>query len=56
MVIEAGGAVLNADGSEFDMMGRSIVCAASLDLAKELSAKLSVFKAKERDFKECCPM
>ena len=55
IVTEAGGHVVNIDGSEFNLMGRQIVAAASKELAEELVSKLNLYKT-EPEFDEHCPM
>ena len=55
IVTEAGGAVLHTDGSEFNLMSRQIVCAASEELAKEIVEKMSVYPI-DAEFDEHCPM
>lgn len=52
---EAGGCVLNADGSEFNLMGRTIVAAATQELAQEVVGKLK-FLPCEPEFDEFCPL
>ncbi len=44
IVREAGGIVLSPDGSDFDLMGRGIIAAASAELGKELAANIKVYK------------
>ena len=43
IVKEAGGACLHTDGSEFNLMGRQIVAAASEELAKEIVTKIKIY-------------
>ena len=55
IIKEAGGCVLHTDGSEFNLMGRQIVAAATKELAEELVSKLNLYKT-EPEFDEHCPM
>lgn len=56
IVTEAGGAVLDPSGKEFDMMSRGIVAAATTQLAKEVVEHLKIYVALPRDFPEHCPL
>ena len=56
IVTEAGGCVLNTDGSEFNLMGRQIVAAASEDLAREIVSKIRIYKPGNPEFHEHCPI
>ncbi len=51
---EAGGHVLSCDGSEFDLMSRGIIAAASPELARELAAAIKVYTKCGRDMQEPC--
>jgi len=55
IVAEAGGVVVNPDGSEFDLMGRDILVASSMELITEMVSLLKQFET-TRDFKDHCPM
>lgn len=52
---ESGGAVFHTDGTEFNLMGRQIVVAASQELAKEIVSKIKVYNI-EPEFVDHCPM
>jgi myo-inositol-1(or 4)-monophosphatase len=55
IVTEAGGCVLNPNGTEFNLMGRQIVAAASEELAKEIVSKIMIFDVAP-EFSEHCPI
>ena len=55
IITEAGGAVMHTDGSEFNLMGRQIVAAASEELAKEIVGQIMIYKV-DPEFNEHCPM
>ena len=55
IVTEAGGTCLHTDGSEFNLMGRQIVAAASEDLAREIVSKIKIYKV-DPEFSEHCPL
>lgn len=55
IITEAGGAVLDTDGSEFNLMGRQIVAAASEELAREIVANIQVYKV-DPEFADHCPI
>ena len=56
IVREAGGCILSVDGSEFDLMSRGIVAAATEELAREVCASVKVYDPGMRDFEERCPI
>ena len=56
IVREAGGCVLSADGSEFDLMSRGIIAAATEELAREVAKEVKVYDPGMRDFGERCPI
>ena len=55
IVKEAGGACLHTDGSEFNLMGRQIVAAASEELAKEIVSKIKIYNV-NAEFVDHCPL
>jgi len=55
IVTEAGGACLHTDGTEFNLMGRQIVAAASEELAREIVSKIQIYKVNP-EFVDHCPM
>jgi len=55
IIEEAGGCVLNSDGSEFDFMGRQIIAASSKELALEIVSKIKIYHI-DREFVDLCPM
>ncbi len=55
IVTEAGGAVLKTDGSEFNLMGRQIIAAASEDLAREIASKIKIYPMPP-EFVDHCPI
>ncbi len=55
IITEAGGCVLNPDGSEFNLMGRQIVAAASEPLAREIVSKLKIYPI-DPEYPEHCPI
>ena len=55
IIEEAGGCVLNSDGSEFDFMGRQIIAASSKELALEIVSKIKIYQI-DREFVDVCPM
>ena len=55
IIQEAGGHVLNTDGSEFNFMGRQIIAASSKELAEEIVKKIKIYKI-DVEFIDHCPM
>ena len=55
IIQEAGGCVLNTDGSEFNFMGRQIIAASSKELAEEIVSKIKIYKI-DVEFIDHCPM
>ena len=55
IIEEAGGCVLNSDGSDFDFMGRQIIAASSKELALEIVSKIKIYQI-DREFVDVCPM
>ncbi|XP_061111856.1 inositol monophosphatase 1-like [Conger conger] len=56
IVCEAGGVVIDTNGSEFDMMSRRVIAASSMSVAQKISKVITAFPCERDDVLDARPM